>query len=347
MPLHALVPALFLSLALHAQAPALAARIGAADAVMATYFRGEPRDVARAKSNAAIEAYNARTKAAQTELDAAKAAMDHDLAPSREAQSGLRNQIKALDAVLKNIPDGNDKEGNARYQAKVQERKALVKRTNELVGQENEALDRYNAKVRQIQEALTQLRAQVRTEREAVDTRVAAYEAFAKDGGDVAFFTGLNRLLVEARQASDAAALAQVRALRRELGAWATALEARSPHGMLILETRIGEEPVWLVLDTGATDVVIGPEVLEAAGVSPAAGADNTFVVVGGQRLRGREVRLPRLTVAGQAMAEVPAITVPPFQVGVDGLLGQSFLKGFAYTVDERKAEKLTLIRKD
>jgi hypothetical protein len=347
MPLRTLVPALLLSLALHAQVPALASRIGAADTVVATYFRGEPRDVARAKSNAAIEAYNARAKAAQTELDAAKAAMDHDLAPSREAQMGLRTQIKALDAALKDVPDGNDKEGNTRYQAKVQERKALVKRVNELVGQENGALDSYNAKVRQIQEELNGLRTQVRAEREAVDTRAAAYEAFAKDGGDVAFFTGLNRLLVEARKTGDTAALAKVRALRRELGAWATAMEARSPHGMLILETHIGEEPSWLVLDTGATEVVVGPDVLEAAGVSLAAGADNTIVVVGGQCLPGREVRLPQLTVAGQTKTEVPATAVHPFQVGVDGLLGQSFLKGFVYTVDDRKAEKLMLVRKD
>ncbi|HJW71404.1 MAG TPA: aspartyl protease family protein [Geothrix sp.] len=347
MTLRAFALSLILSIALQAQAPALAVRLAAAETVMAAHYRGEPRDVARAKSNAAIEAYNARTRTAQAGLEAAKIALDRDLAPSRAAEAGLRDQIKALDAALKVVPDGNDQEGNARYQAKVQARKPLVKQLNELVGRENEALEAYNAKVRQTQEELSGLRAQVRTEREAVDRRVAAYEAFAKDGGDVAFCTEVNRLLLEARKTGDAAALAQVRALRRELGAWATALEARSPNGMVILEARIGEEAIWLVLDTGASDVVVGPEVLEAAGVSLAAGEDNTFVVVGGQRLRGREVRLPRLSVAGQAMTQVPATAVHSFQVGVDGLLGQSFLKGFVYTIDDRKAEKLTLIRKD
>lgn len=342
----ALAISLFLSVALQAQAPALAARLAAAETVMAAHYRGEPRDVARAKSNAAIEAYNARTRTTQAELQAAKTALDRSLAPLRASETGLRDQIKTLDAALREVPDGNDQEGNARYQAKVQARKPLVKQLNELVGQENEALDAYNAKVRQIQEELNGLRTQVRAEREAVDRRVAAYEAFAKDGGDVAFCTEVNRLLLEARKAGDATALAQVRALRRELGAWATAWEARSPNGMVILEARIGEEPVWLVLDTGASDVVVAPEVLEAAGVSLAAGEDNTFVVVGGQRLRGREVRLPQLSVAGQAMTQVPATAVHAFQVGVDGLLGQSFLKGFIYTVDDRKAEKLTLFPK-
>jgi hypothetical protein len=347
MASRALAISLFLSAALQAQAPALTARLTAVEAVMAAHFRGEPRDMARAKSNAAIEAYNARTRTAQAELEAAKAALDRNLAPSRAAAAALRDQIKALDAALKQVPDGNDQEGNARYQAKVKARKPLVKQLNDLVGQENEALDAYNANVRQIQEELNGIRSQVRAEREAVDRRVAAYEAFAKDGGDMAFCTEVNRLLVEARKTGDATALAKVRALRRELGAWATALEARSPNGMVVLEVRIGEEAAWLVLDTGASDVVVGPEVLEAAGVSLAAGEDNTFVVVGGQRLRGREVRLPQLSVAGQTMAQVPATAVHSFQVGVDGLLGQSFLKGFVYTVDDRKAEKLTLVRKD
>jgi len=162
----------------------------------------------------------------------------------------------------------------------------------------------------------------------------------------VAFFTEVNRLLAGARKAGDAAALAKARAQRRELGEWAMAFEARSPHGLIILEVRLGDEPSWLVLDTGASDVVVAPEVLEGAGFSLAASGENTFVVVGGQHLQGRAVRLPKLTVAGQVQTDLPATAVRPFQVGVDGLLGQAFLKGFVYTVDDRKPEKLWLSRK-
>jgi small-conductance mechanosensitive channel len=345
MLFRALAAILLVSLSLQAQGP-LTARLAATEAMLAAHYRGEPRDVARAKSNAAIEAFNARVKSSQTELDTAKAALDRELAPARKTQADLRDQIKALDVDLKEIPDGNDKQGNARYQAKVQVRKGLMGKINPLIEEENRVLDGYNAKVRQIQTEQAALQAQVRAEREAVDLRVAAFETFAKGGGDLAFFTEVNRLLVEARKAGDAAALSKVRAQRRELGEWAMAYEARSPHGLIVLEVRLGDELAWLVLDTGASDVVVAPEVLEGAGISLAAGENNTFVVVGGQHLQGRAVRLPSLTVAGQVQTDLPATAVRPFQVGLDGLLGQTFLKNFVYTVDDRKPEKLGLVRK-
>jgi clan AA aspartic protease (TIGR02281 family) len=344
MTLRALVAVLLVALGLPAQAPPLSARLAAVEAVVAAQYRGEPLEVARAKSNAAIAAFNASIQNAQAELDAAKAVLDAH--PARVAQSGLRAQLRAVDAALRTVPDGNDKAGNARYQAQVQERKVLMKQINDLVEQESQAVEAFNAQVRRSQEVQARQRAEVRVGREAVDRRKAAYDAFAKGGGDVAFFTEVNRLLVAARQAGDAAALARVRALRRELGAWAMAEEDRSPRGLIILEARLGEEPVWLVLDTGATDVVLAPEVLEGAGISLAPGEDNTFVVVGGQQLRGRAVRLPRLAVAEQVQTDVFATAVRPFQVGVDGLLGQSFLKGFVYTVDEGRPEKLVLVRR-
>lgn len=346
MPLRILVALLQLSLGLQAQPLPLALRLAAAEAVLAAHYRGEPLDLARTKSNLAIDAFNARLKSDQVELGAAKEALERSLAPLRETQASLWALLKALDAVLKEIPDGNDKPGNTRYQAKVQERRVLMGKINPLVEQENAAVAAYNAKLSQIQEVQTKEEAEVRSGREAVDRRAAAFDAFAKGEGDLAFFTELNRLLVEARKAGDAAALAKVRALRRELGTWAMATEASTPHGLMLLEVRIGDEAAWLVLDTGASEVTVAPEVLEAAGISLVAGEDTTFVVVGGQRIGGRAVRLPQLTVAGQSQADLPATAVRPCQVGVDGLLGQGFLKGFVYTVDEGKPEKLVLVRR-
>jgi len=153
----ALAATLLLSLSLQAQAPPLTARLAAAEAVLAAHYRGEPRDVARAKSNAAIEAFNVRITTAQAELDAAKTALDQNLAPARKVQADLRSQIKVLDAALKAIPDGNDKPGNARYQAKVQERKVLMGKINPLIEEENRVVDGYNAKVVQIQKEKTEL----------------------------------------------------------------------------------------------------------------------------------------------------------------------------------------------
>lgn len=324
------------------QATSLAQRLGAAEATVAAHYRGEPLDVAREKVNQGIDAYNVRAKTAQAELDAAKARLEQALAPGK----ALMAKIQALDEQLKELPEGNDKAANARYQARVADRNALAKEANAANAAGQAAVEAYNAQVKTVQDGVAKARAQVQVDRDALNARVAAFNAFAKSGGDLAFFNDLNRLLAEAVKAGDTAAAAKARALRRELGAYAVAAEARKPNGLVILEVKVQDEPAWLVLDTGAADVVVSPELLEAAGVSLLGAEDSTLVVVGGQRLRGRAAKLPRLNAAGQSATDVAATALRPFDVGIDGLLGQSFLKGFVYTVDERKGEKLGLVRR-
>ena len=53
---------------------------------------------------------------------------------------------------------------------------------------------------------------------------------------------------------------------------------------------------------------------------------------------------LPRVAVGGQEGTDVAGSAVPASEVGIDGLLGQSFLKHFVYTVDERRPGKLILV---
>jgi hypothetical protein len=50
--------------------------------------------------------------------------------------------------------------------------------------------------------------------------------------------------------------------------------------------------------------------------------------------------------VGDQVQTNVPASAVRPSDVGIDGLLGQSFLKAFVYTIDERSPAKLLLKRR-
>jgi hypothetical protein len=45
--------------------------------------------------------------------------------------------------------------------------------------------------------------------------------------------------------------------------------------------------------------------------------------------------------------AQVDGVAVPASEVGIDGLLGQSFLKHFAYTIDPGQPGKLVLVRRD
>ena len=61
----------------------------------------------------------------------------------------------------------------------------------------------------------------------------------------------------------------------------------------------------------------------------PLARGEADLVLAGGVRLRGRHVELKELTVAGVTAWQVPALLVPASEVGVDGLLGLSFLRRF------------------
>ena len=67
------------------------------------------------------------------------------------------------------------------------------------------------------------------------------------------------------------------------------------------------------------------------------------LVLAGGMKTKGREVTLPRIEVSGADERDVPAAAVKVSDVGVDGLLGQSFLKRFVYTIDESREDKLIL----
>jgi len=334
---------------LQAQAP-FDARVAEADKVIARFYRGESVDALRERSNKEIEAYNAQAKVVNADLEKSKAAMEQAQVPAREAYA----QMQELDKGLKDIPAGNDVEGNKRYRTKLDARNAAAHRVNELNAKAKVAIDEYNAQVKAKQGVLSQERQRVLGAQAALDARYGAYESFSKGGQDVAFFIGLNRLLADLRKALRAAptdpklsqSLTKVRSLRRELALWAMASQARQPNGLVIVEALAGDEPCWLVVDTGAMDTILGTEIAEAAGLGGALGAESSLVVVGGQRILGRGFQIPRLSVGDQAQLKVQASAVRPSDVGIDGLLGQSFLKAFVYTLDERSPAKLLLKRR-
>lgn len=329
----------------------LSSRIAQAEQTLERFYRGESMNALRDRSNREIEAYNARTKAVNAELEKAKARLEEVQKPAQEAYARLQE----LEAGLQPIPDGNDEAGNRRYEEKVAVRNAAARRVNELNAQAKAAIDAYNAKVAQENGGLNQERQRVMEAQKALDGRITAYNAFVKGGQDVAYFIGVNRLLAEIRQGLRAVpsdpglqkALARVRAVRRELAAWAKAEQERLPNGLVVVEARVQDEPVWLFVDSGAMSVVLGLELVEASGLRGALGAEDGLVVVGGQRILGRGFEIPRLSVGDQALTQVKAYAVRPGDVGVDGLLGQSFLKSFIVTLDPDAPEKVVFKKRE
>jgi clan AA aspartic protease (TIGR02281 family) len=106
----------------------------------------------------------------------------------------------------------------------------------------------------------------------------------------------------------------------------------------------VGDEPCCFIVDTGAQLVCLPTELIGALGLSGSLGSEATLTLAGGQKLRGRSIVLPRVAVGDRVATGVAGTAVAASEVGIDGLLGQSFLKRFVYTIDETRPGKLILV---
>lgn len=335
--------AILLCLGLQAQED-FESRIASVEETLDRYYRGERLESAVERSTRGIEAYNARAKKLQAEIERERILLEQVMARGKED----RLRLEEMDKELKNLPSGTFQDVIKR---KVDARNDLVRKVNDQSANNRRSADDYNALVARIQEEIEAERKRVLAVQDAVNARMASFETFTKAGQDALFFVQLNRLLAEVRQAQRtkpddpmlAAAITKIRAFRRELAAWAEAGQALRPNGLVIVKALVGDEPCWFVVDTGAMDTILSSEIVDAVGYGGNLGKETSFSVVGGLRVTGLAFCIPRLEVGGQVVKDVRAFAVLPSDVGIDGLLGQSFLKSFAYFIDERKPEKLFL----
>ena len=319
-------------------------RLASVESILDHFYRGETPEAGHRRVGAMVDAFNAQVQRRNADLDAARAQADRAVAPSRDLAAALEAEDKALGPV----PDGSDREGMKRYNDRVAARNALADRYNEALAAARAAVDVFNARAAELDAGLAQARAGLKAAQDGLKARQEAFEAFRRQDGDVAFFTALNRMLAELRAAGPGperdAALAKVRGYRRELAGWAMAHQAAQEHGLVLVDALVGDEPCCFIVDTGAQVVCLPGELIEALGLSGSLGPEGTMVLAGGQKLRGRSIKLPQVAVGGMAGRDVAGSAVPPSEVGIDGLLGQSFLKRFVYTIDEDRPGKLILV---
>jgi clan AA aspartic protease (TIGR02281 family) len=314
---------------------------------MNQYYRGEATDLAQKRFNRQVAEVNARSATREASLKAPGESAEQAVAAAKE----LSARIAAYDSKLAVKPSPRDRQAVARYNALVLERNAVVEQftaANAKAGAEVEAYERLR---KQVADEFNRSKASLEAGQQKLAARAHAYEAFEKREADVVFWDEVNRLLADLRpsvQAGQAptSLLNQVRAIRRELARWAIARAESVDDGHLIVEARLGDEPLWLIVDTGAQRTTVAPELAEAVGLRVAQGEETTLRLAGGEKVRGRNIVLPVLAVGTVEERTVNAVAVKAAQVGVDGLLGQSFLKRFTYTIDETKPQKLWLFRR-
>jgi len=323
-------------------------RLDDLEKILERYYRGESLDDAHTRVNDLVDEFNEHIEMKNAELDRAKAVLDLQLAPVKK----LGERIAVIDKQLKSVPDASNGAAVRRYNALVEERNRLVLRHNNLNKSAKRSVEVYNAQVKRTEAEIELARSRLQVEKAKVKARIDDFERLTGADTDIAFYTAINatlaQLLDEKRKRTSTSrrlenAIARVRAFRRELGKWATKQAEGRENGLVIVEARVGDEPFWFILDTGAMQTTISKEMVAALDMIDKIGVETKLVLAGGKKIKGNRFTFPEVSVAGRTEKDVTGVVVPVSEVGVDGLLGQSFLKRFVYTVDEDARIKLRL----
>lgn len=122
-------------------------------------------------------------------------------------------------------------------------------------------------------------------------------------------------------------------------------LKQSGEQGPLLVDAVIDGQAVAMVVDSGASLVMLPAQVAQKLGiVVPADARDARLVLADGKTIPGKQVQLPEMRVGEFVAKEVAAVILQDEQYSAPPLLGMSYLKRFKFEIDA--AEKtLTLLR--
>jgi clan AA aspartic protease (TIGR02281 family) len=318
-------------------------------AIMDAYYRRDPREELPAKINAAIDTFNESAKGRVSEFEAER----HKLNEMVDSIKEMGERVGKLDDQLKK-------------QKKTSMTNEEVPAYNQLVTQYNELGTKYVAKRAEydkrnatLEEAVAEFRKISADSKRKIDEvkmtgekRIAEYVDWHTTDKGLAFFewvTTTYACLIQMKKTGNGPAqldedLATIRAMRRELGEHTRQRQERLENGLIVVPGNLcGREDSYFIVDTGASVVTLSPSMVESLGLSDQLGQVVTITLAAGIRIQGRELTIPQLTVYGKTAEQVKAVMVAPSVVGVDGLLGHSFLNQFDYRIDRTHDPKLTL----
>jgi len=313
--------------------------------ILDLYFRRSPVQEANLKGRRAIESVNEWTRDNATRLEAASKDLNEQLAPVRE----LEDQLRTREQRLRESKTASVEQHNRL----VAEYNALVEKLREIHAAYGSKLDSYNRSVEQYNEEQRRRAKEVELIQKSAHKEFEQYKAWRENRGEERFFTALNtcyaKLSAYARRGHEQsnelrACLRQVQAIRRELAEYARKQHAEAEHGMLVVTVYLcGREESSMVLDTGANSVTVTPELVEILGLENRLGEEVEMVLAGDVRVKGRKIVLPSVSVLGSEADNVDAVVLKASEVGVDGLLGLSFLSRFQFEIVKDRPMRLRL----
>jgi aspartyl protease family protein len=121
-------------------------------------------------------------------------------------------------------------------------------------------------------------------------------------------------------------------------------IDLESENGGLTVRAVIGLEPVSMLIDSGASIVLIPSELAEKLDITPDPDAKNlTLRTADGRQIPAKRIVLPRLRVGKFEAENVEAALLDASLQGAKPLLGMSFLEHFKFEIDTA-GKKLKLL---
>ncbi|TWU36687.1 hypothetical protein Q31b_49690 [Novipirellula aureliae] len=117
------------------------------------------------------------------------------------------------------------------------------------------------------------------------------------------------------------------------------------PSGSLMITAVIGKEPVKMVVDSGASLVVLPAKTAAEIGVQVNSDAPELrLVIANGAVINARAVILPRMRIGNFEAEDVRAAVLEPEAVNAEPLLGMSFLGNFKFEINSSE-KTISLLR--
>jgi hypothetical protein len=128
--------------------------------------------------------------------------------------------------------------------------------------------------------------------------------------------------------------LDRIRTIRTVLGDDALRAHSESDSGHVLVTSMVKGERLIFLYDTGASTVTLSPPLVDVLDWTEHLGEESSFTLADGTQSKGRRLMIPSLTIAGQQRESVEAyVTKRAPGIGIDGLLGQSFIKHYHVTL--------------
>ena len=316
-------------------------RIGQYEQIMERYFRRNPATAAQNKHKSAVEKYNALVEG----INATENHRKSEIGKKRQVLEKLKKQIEKYDAQLA------EKSNNQ----VIDQRNVLVRRYNRQLEQLEIEITQFNEWVIQINQHIDAEKAKLDKINAALELEVKHYSDWLRLNKDSEFWVNLNRTFLNLHRKKRAGnqtlllkeQIQKIRNLRKELGTYAMKKAISQENGLVIISGIIHrQEEFHFIVDTGASYVSLTPEMVEVLGLKDRLGEVTDLRLAAGKTAWGQKIVYPSVSVLGMEEQDVPGVAIPETQVGIDGLLGRSFLKRFVVCFDYEQGPKIQLTPK-